>query len=103
MQKPTKITIHIETVHECGQVQEQIVSLDIDHEFTMTQSIDTLPGLEGGISVDSKFWIPPTFARATFGIEGHYSKVDVTGIEHKDHRLLCAKCGANVLFPESEP
>jgi len=100
--KPTNITIHVEYTHSCGQVMEQIVSMDLDDEFSMELKDDTLPALIGGLSVIDKVWVPPVFARPYYTVSGHYSKVNITGIEHKGNRLLCMTCGADMLFPDSE-
>ncbi len=102
--KPTAITIHIETAHSCGQVFEQVVYIDVDEDFILTHYFDDLSYFAGGISDQGdKFWIPPLYGRHQFTVSGYYSKVSITGVERVDHRMLCPTCGANLLFPESEP
>lgn len=102
MSKPTKITIHMEDVHSCGQVIAQVVTMDLDKELSITHERAVLPGFEGGLSTDYTFWIPPVFAKPVYTISGHYSKVDITGVEFKEHSLRCVKCGVDILFSERD-
>ncbi len=99
MDKRVEITVHIKETHSCGQLIEQVAHMGADEAFSLTFHQDAV---DAGGMTPKGYWIPPTFARPQITLSGHYSKVEVTGMELKEHQLRCVKCGADILFPEGE-
>ena len=83
--KPIKITVHIEEEHECGQAHEQVYVL----EKLPALTLHTGPRLPGHVT-----------APRGLTLTGRYEAVEINGIEMRENRLLCKKCGQDVLFPD---
>ena len=101
MSNQDKITVKIEQTHTCGQVFEQIVHMEPDDLFSLTLSADppfSLSFLDERHPV-LPFSLPPPSKRK-LELVGHTEKLEVNGIEMKENRLLCKRCGADVLFPK---
>ena len=82
----TKITVHLEYTHECGQVLEEIFRMKTDQYFSMDMLreplIDTAQPLD------------------KLNLGGYVEKVEIAGMEIREGKgAYCLKCDANLLLP----
>jgi hypothetical protein len=92
MSKPT-FTVRIEQVHECGQIFEQVAHMTADDLFSLMLSSDPGTPFDPARAFTIPERTPPKLT-----LVGHYDKVDINGVDMRDHQMLCKHCGGDVLF-----
>jgi len=104
MNEQATFTILIEETHHCGQIFKQIVTMKADPLFSFTLSsgmTSLLNPVEIGVYF-KHFEQRLDDMRPKIELIGHYDKVEITGMEIKEQRLLCMTCGEDILFPERD-
>lgn len=107
---PTRVTITVEKTHDCGQVIQEITTLCMDEDFSLSTRNDppiSFPSLHDAPDLDRSALAvlldEAERRKLLLSLHGAVEGIDVLGCTWTDKGLRCLTCGANMLFPEDTP